>query len=607
MVIISPNFMINISNSINTYQTSSYPQWTASQLENLSASPYPDKFIHLHLCGQKINDAALKQLAMNAPELHYVNITDCMQITDRGLEDLFYFCTELESVVIDLNHTGVSIGTINKIKRQKPNAFHSPFNIKNRRWDFLLAVQSGEFGKPLVNHILTTFPKELSATTLEVALKILSHRNDRLTAEKVSEVRSQFHPILTSPDPMDIQILLFASSDPKSYSPLGKIPEEQGWAPLTLGELEAMSGRQGVPKRGYCPIFSGLKNVDDAQTELEPNEIRKTESRLFTGLYRLIKANRCKLQINGTREYRLKVLSLIEKILQTPSGRWLLLFVCRAKKRTNIIEGKNEFQANNEIDKVYLSSTTTVPLVARDKDDLIPHTFDQDCTLFHELLHKWQEDNNLLKALNNIISPNTDYSNLSEQFVIAGVDDQFLHLAPLIFQNRYHCERNYLSRYGHCSYKFFKEQPEPNKSLATLIAEERLPNLSRLRHWKVPEKISLGNFTKVAVRAPIRSLDFSYNPKIKDVWLSSLSRLCQKLTELNLEGCSITDEDLKKINAPELEILNVTNCTGISHDVLNQLPLQCRALKKIILTSSADIMTRSMKRKIDEIASCVPA
>jgi hypothetical protein len=584
----------------NRYQTISYPQWSENELDHLASFPYTNQFIDLSLCGKKINDAALKKLAMNAPELRYINITKCREITSKGLEDLIYFCTELETIQMDTTNTLISKTTIEKTKKCLPNMIINPWKIFDRRWDLIQAIQSGPFGKEIATHILTTFPQELSATTVEAALKILSQNNDKHTARKVTDIQRQFYPILTPPDKLDLHILLFASTDPQSYAPLGKIPEEQGWVPLTQAELERMSAGQGIPTRANPILFENLKHVDDVKTDLSLDEIRKTETTLFTKLYRLIKANRINLRISGRKKFRDEVLNHIVKILQAPSGRWLILFVCRAKKRTNIIEANDKincFYQRKKIDRVYLTSTTP-SLVAQNADHLFIHKFGQDSTLFHELLHKWQEDQNLLQYLRKFRPINKQYTNLAEQFVIAGVDNLFLSLAPFIFQNRYHFERNYVARFGHCDAYYLKENPEPKKTLATLIAEENLSNLKQLFHWRVPKDISLGNFSKIAIRAPLISLDFSYNPKVKDIWLSSLGHLCKELSQLNLEGCSITDEDLSKIDVPDLKVLNLANCSQISTIGVNQLSQRCRALE-LILKSPSESGIQTRKRKID--------
>ncbi|MBM3192990.1 MAG: hypothetical protein FJZ59_02005 [Chlamydiae bacterium] len=329
-------------------------------------------------------------------------------------------------------------------------------------WALLKAAVSGEAGKPLVEKISANACAKLSWWSFWIGAHILEKRGQIDHAGWIIEIQRRAVGSIAPPlGPDEIKLLLKSSHTPSGYKPLGNIPIQHLWRPLSTEELDLIT--LGIPwlDDGDDPFKdSDVEVVSDEIEVISPFQIRSSEAHLFKRLYQSIKQGKMPLSIIGDPSFQEKILKTLRLILSRPTGRWVILHVCRLPYPLSIVYDAFGDHYDPEKRSVGINTKATQHYSKTADGTKYVYLAEKDSLLVHELIHAIhfnQYGNTFFDDLHTSPASDSSYENLEEQFTIAGIDPDIrecleeLRHATLfaLSENSYNCERGYPERYGH--------------------------------------------------------------------------------------------------------------------------------------------------------------
>jgi ankyrin repeat protein/NleD-like pathogen effector protein (putative zinc metallopeptidase) len=211
-----------------------------------------------------------------------------------------------------------------------------------------------------------------------------------------------------------------------------------------------------------------LELIADAENPQEFHQIRRSDARRALELYNAIADGNTKMKIEGSSDFKKKILKNIKILLTRPLGRQLIGNICSLKRDILIQEGeRNKMTCLPDGNLVVsfnldpyvlgiskcLSSNGNVQLEPNPAYILFAHE------LIH-VLHRdaFMDDQNWISVRDALHRPSFDplFTNLSEQLTIAGLEDN----PTLLCENALRAEFGMPARVSHIKSEFPSYTPE---------------------------------------------------------------------------------------------------------------------------------------------------
>ena len=230
--------------------------------------------------------------------------------------------------------------------------------------------------------------------------------------------------------------------------------EPSGYAPLELKyrtwAIPPCFSRIAKLSRPFHSIFTGrdVIIVPDSKNTPTLKEITETESRAYDALYIAIKKGETPLKfLSEDSDFQKAILGYIQDLMLRPSGRLLLTAITSLPREVVINKGKKRQVYGLHKDpfsKVEWNLESSSFMICQSQEGKIIEESPDFIIFAHELIHVLHDDWDPTRLLMKRKPLDENYSNLEEQFTIAGSK-----IKRIICENTLRFEFGYLPRVSH--------------------------------------------------------------------------------------------------------------------------------------------------------------
>jgi len=213
---------------------------------------------------------------------------------------------------------------------------------------------------------------------------------------------------------------------------------------------------------------------DDAKSQAL-NQIRRSDASHFLKLYTAVAEGESRMKIVGSLDFKKKILENIKILLTRPLGRQLIGSICSLKRNIVIQEGERNKMTSLPDGNLVVSinfdpNAIGFPKCQDSKGKVSFEPFPAYIMFAHELIHvlhrdAFMADQNWITVRDNLheASPDPQFTNLSEQLTIGGLDGE----PTLLCENALRAEFGMPARVSHIKSEFPSYTPEDRPDIDT--------------------------------------------------------------------------------------------------------------------------------------------